>query len=208
MVVFLGYDNCYHTKRGVLVEIKQLEYFLAVCSKGSINKAAECLYTTQPNVSKVISGLEHELGRNLFNRTNKGVELTPYGKTIQQYAEVVLKNINLISSLVSPANGKRFSIATFRSDIISKILTEFFYTYGNKVLLEHHQGSVEEIADKVKSGIAEIGIVYVMEKQMNIFRHILAHKQLNFTTLGKRPICVYVGKKILITIGRVFLPKN
>lgn len=44
------------------MEIKQLKYFVAVSEKGSLNKAAECLYTSQPNVSKVISGLEKELG--------------------------------------------------------------------------------------------------------------------------------------------------
>ena len=46
-----------------LMELRQLEYFMITCEKGSFNQAAECLYTTQPNVSKVISSLEKELGR-------------------------------------------------------------------------------------------------------------------------------------------------
>ena len=37
------------------MELRQLEYFMITCEKGSFNQAAECLYTTQPNVSKVIS---------------------------------------------------------------------------------------------------------------------------------------------------------
>ena len=48
------------------MELKQLEYFMVTCEKGSFNKEAECLYTTQPNVSKGISSLEKELGRELF----------------------------------------------------------------------------------------------------------------------------------------------
>ena len=48
------------------MELRQLEYFMITCEKGSFNQAAECLYTTQPNVSKVISSLEKELGRPLF----------------------------------------------------------------------------------------------------------------------------------------------
>ena len=47
------------------MELKQLEYFTIVCEKGSFSQAAECLYTSQPNVSKVISSLEKELGRKL-----------------------------------------------------------------------------------------------------------------------------------------------
>ena len=50
------------------MEIKQLEYFVAASECGSFNKAAQCLYTSQPNVSKVVSSLEKELGRELFER--------------------------------------------------------------------------------------------------------------------------------------------
>lgn len=75
------------------MEIKQLEYFVAASEKGSFNKAAECLYASQPNVSKVISGLEKELGRDLFERNSKGIKLTPFGETIKEYAQNILKNI-------------------------------------------------------------------------------------------------------------------
>lgn len=54
------------------MELKQLEYFMVACEKGSFNQAAECLYTSQPNVSKVIGMLEQELGRALFERTSRG----------------------------------------------------------------------------------------------------------------------------------------
>ena len=74
------------------MELKQLEYFMVTCEKGSFNKAAECLYTTQPNVSKVISSLEKELGRELFERTGKGIRITPYGETVQEYAQNILHN--------------------------------------------------------------------------------------------------------------------
>ena len=61
------------------MELRQLEYFMITCEKGSFNQAAECLYTTQPNVSKVISSLEKELGRPLFERSSRGIHITPYG---------------------------------------------------------------------------------------------------------------------------------
>ena len=60
------------------MELKQLEYFMVACEKGSFNQAAECLYTSQPNVSKVIGMLEQELGRALFERTSRGLRVTPY----------------------------------------------------------------------------------------------------------------------------------
>jgi len=82
------------------LELKQLEFFVAACDRGSFNKAAECLYTTQPNVSRVISGLEKELGRELFERNSRGIQLTPFGETVREYAENVLKNIGMINRLI------------------------------------------------------------------------------------------------------------
>lgn len=50
------------------MEMKQLESFVTACERGSISQAAACMYTTQPNVSKTIRTLEHELGRPLLVR--------------------------------------------------------------------------------------------------------------------------------------------
>lgn len=177
------------------MEIKQLEYFLAVCERGSINKAAECLYTSQPNVSKIINSLERELGRELFKRTHKGIEITPYGKTIYQYAEVILKHIHLMTDIALPINSNKLSIATYRSDIVSDILTVFYEKNNSEVSIEHYQGSIEEVTDYVKKGIAEIGLVYVAEKQMKVFLHVLFHKKMEFIPLGSKSICIYVGEK-------------
>lgn len=81
------------------MELKQLEYFTIVCEKGSFSQAAECLYTSQPNVSKVISSLEKELGRKLVERSSRGLRITPYGETVRDYAKVILKHASLISSM-------------------------------------------------------------------------------------------------------------
>ena len=55
------------------MELRQLEYFMITCEKGSFNQAAECLYTTQPNVSKVISSLEKELVEKYHGVTAEGI---------------------------------------------------------------------------------------------------------------------------------------
>lgn len=175
------------------MDIKQLEYFSAVCERGSINKAAECLYTTQPNVSKVINSLESELGRALFNRSHKGMVLTPYGRTIRQYAEGVLRHVKLIQDVALQGAPSKFSIACYRSDVISALLTKFYNDYKEEVLTEYYQGSLEEITDNVQKGICEIGIVYVAKKQLQIFSHVLKHKNLLFQELCDMPICIYIG---------------
>lgn len=175
------------------MDIKQLEFFLAVCDRGSINKAADCLYTTQPNVSRVIANFEGELGRSLFERTAKGMVLTPYGNAIRQYAEIILRHVKFISNAAVPVVPNKFSVATFRSDVISKLIADLYQSDNGDLFLEHYEGSVEEITDSVKNGISEIGMVYLSKKQMKLFNHILYHKKLKFECLGVRPVCAYVG---------------
>ena len=61
--------------------------FYSIANHGSISKAAEHLYITQPAVSRSIRQLEEEMGCTLFVRTRKGVRLTQEGEILYQYIE-------------------------------------------------------------------------------------------------------------------------
>ena len=141
------------------MELKQLEYFTIVCEKGSFSQAAECLYTSQPNVSKVISSLEKELGRKLVERSSRGLRITPYGETVRDYAKVILKHASLISSMATHHNGKKFTLATYPSNMITNLLVDFYRHWGREYIVEHQEGSVEEVSNWVASGQTEIGII-------------------------------------------------
>ena len=57
--------------------IQQLFYAITITESGSMNRAAENLYITQPTLTKAIKELENELGFSLFVRSGKGMILTP-----------------------------------------------------------------------------------------------------------------------------------
>ena len=77
------------------MELKQLEYFLAVSNTGSFTRAAEQLYVSQPSVTTAIKKLEDELGLILFDRNKKQAILTSEGKIFYQHAGTVMKDISL-----------------------------------------------------------------------------------------------------------------
>ena len=58
--------------RELFLQIKQLEYLVKIVENGSISKAAEQLYITQPNLTKAVGSLEKEYGIRLFNRKARG----------------------------------------------------------------------------------------------------------------------------------------
>ena len=76
---YLGCINCTKSQGGLLMELKQLEYFVMAADLGSLSKAAEILYTTQPNVSRVVNSLENELNIKLLDRNSKGVVISKEG---------------------------------------------------------------------------------------------------------------------------------
>lgn len=177
------------------MELKQLEYFCTVCEKGSFSRAAESLYTSQPNVSKVVQSLEQELGRPLFERTSQGVRITSYGRTVQEYARAVLRNASLICAATAANKSRRLSVASLPSDSVARRVVEFHQRWSGTCTLEHREGPVEAICDWVACGIADVGIVNVAEKQVRFFRHIISHKRLVFRPVCTREALLLAGPK-------------
>lgn len=89
-----------------MIETKQLQYFLKCAEFGAFSKAAEELYTTQPNVSKVIKSLEEEIGIELFERQNNGILLNETGELIYQYAKDAMNNVKKISEFAKQLKAK------------------------------------------------------------------------------------------------------
>lgn len=73
------------------MEIYQLRTFVAVAEEGNLTRASERLFTSQPAVSAQIKALEEECGVKLFDRTPRGMTLTPEGQTLKLSAEAVLQ---------------------------------------------------------------------------------------------------------------------
>jgi len=77
------------------MELRHLRYFVAVAETGSLTVAAERrLHTSQPSLSRQIRDLEGEVGAELFNRSARGVELTPAGKAFLDHARLALTQVD------------------------------------------------------------------------------------------------------------------
>src|SRR3954452_14245427 len=76
------------------MELRQLEYFVAVVRHGRFPRAAEELWITQSALSQQVRRLEAELGVALLRRTSRGVEPTPAGEELLARAETVLAEVS------------------------------------------------------------------------------------------------------------------
>src|SRR4029453_6241939 len=72
------------------MELRQLEYFVAVAEEANFTRAAERIHVAQPAVSAQIQRLEREVGQPLLDRSRRAVRLTAAGEAVLPYARAAL----------------------------------------------------------------------------------------------------------------------
>lgn len=148
-----------------MVNLELFRVFYTVAKCGSLTKAAEELYISQPAVSQAIKQLENQLGGKLFTRTHKGMELTESGgKQIFEKVEKALKlfdeAVGRFSELKDTATG---SIRICASDTVSThFLLPYIKKYHQKypnvnIILQN--GTSNEIIDLLKNGKGDLGFI-------------------------------------------------
>ena len=81
------------------MSLDQLTYFCVAVEQGSMQKAAEVLFTFQPNISRAIKQLEDELGFSLLKRGKNGIHLTPKGEIVYKYAKSTIVNADSLKQI-------------------------------------------------------------------------------------------------------------
>lgn len=79
-----------------MLDLKQLQYFIAVTEQMNFSKAAEKLHISQPSLSNAIKKLEQEIGSPLLKRNTRNLQLTEAGELLYERAKVILKNMEVL----------------------------------------------------------------------------------------------------------------
>lgn len=147
-----------------LLNLKQLEYFVAIAEEGQITAAARRLHISQPPLSYELAQLERELGTQLVRRGPRGVALTEAGRLLHERATRILAMATATAREVSSV-GKGLT-GTLCLAVCGSVaglapgarLAELV-ALAPDVSIELREGSVPEVLELVTSGIAEVGVV-------------------------------------------------
>jgi LysR family transcriptional regulator, transcription activator of glutamate synthase operon len=128
------------------MEMKQVEYFLAVAEFRSFSVAADNLYVSQSSLSKQIMALEKELGVALFDRSKRSIILTEAGETFQKHAHRLNDEYKaLTSSLKEYKSADSLSIVAIPVIAqygITSYIAQFQTAYPNiHLILEEREAS-------------------------------------------------------------------
>ncbi len=175
--------------------IQQLNYVITISEKGSLNKAAEVLYVTQPSLTSSVRELEKELGITIFNRGGKGVTLTNDGAEFIQYArQVVTQYDRLLEKYGKGGNlRKKFGISCQHYSFAVKSFVEMVKQFDTAEYdFAIRETRTLDVINDVISSKSEIGILFLSEFNRKAMEKILRSGELEFHRLISCSAYVYL----------------
>ncbi|MGL5068049.1 MAG: LysR family transcriptional regulator [Sarcina sp.] len=118
------------------MQIDSLKYFVQVAELKSITKVASKSHISQPALSQQLSKLELELGVSLFERSNRGVEITQQGEILYNHAKSILSGYERLKQDIEIStkfkNDVRINTSSISSKfLVSNISSEMFNIFGD-----------------------------------------------------------------------------
>lgn len=146
------------------MDIRLLEYFVAVVDHGGVTRAAEALYIAQPSLSQAMRGLEREVGIGLFDRSNRRLELTPGGEAFLGQARRVLREAERarakVASVRDLESGRLTvaAVATLTVTPLSELVGRLRARHPGIQVTVQDPGSPAGVVEAVRQGRAELGL--------------------------------------------------
>jgi DNA-binding transcriptional LysR family regulator len=146
------------------MDLKQLYYFSVVAQEKQITAAAKRLYLSQPVLSYQLKQLEKSLGVKLFRRTARGIQLTPAGVVLDNYATRI---VNLsetakdkVSEMGTGAYGDlNLGVVSSSTGYMESRDWADFIANSQKVTLHIYEANTYQVVDMLADHIVDLALV-------------------------------------------------
>lgn len=147
------------------MELRTLEYFMAINREGNMLKASKYLHLTQPTLSRQIKDLEKELGITLVDRSGRNTKLTEEGKLFSERAENILELVNKAkrevlentSDIKGEINIGAAEVSSIKSflNILHKLQSNY-----NNITFNLSSGDRDDVYRDLDSGLIDFGVIF------------------------------------------------
>ncbi len=176
--------------------LQQLNYVLTIARYGSLNKAAEALYITQPSLTSSLKELENELGIKIFYRNSRGVSPTADGEEFLTSARQLYRQYELLAEKYESGKVKRkFSVSTQHYSFAVQAFVNTVKKFGTaqydfSILETKTRWVISDVAESR----SEVGILYISDYNRRYIGRMLKKNDLIFTPLTDCKAYVYLYK--------------
>ncbi|AER32639.1 LysR family transcriptional regulator [Pantoea ananatis] len=184
------------------IELRHLRYFIAVAEELHFGRAAQRLHISQPPLSQQIMQLEAETGAQLFNRTNRSVQLTPAGAQFLQDARAILLQVEQATQRAARLHrGEEgeLRIGFTSSAAFIGVMSDALYVFRQRWPNVHVQ--MQEINTR-----QQLAPLHEGKLDLGVMRNTPLPADLHHQLLLREPLCAVVHKAHpLATAGRITL---
>ncbi|MGZ3102110.1 LysR family transcriptional regulator [Streptomyces sp. H62] len=147
------------------MDVRQLEYFLAVVDRGGFNRAASTLYVSQPSLSQAVRALERDLGTELFHRIGRRAVLTQAGQALIEPARAAVRSLEVARASVSSVHELRegrLDVASMPSQAVeplTSMIRAFTQRHPGVAVAVKAVFTARDVVDAVRTGAVELGLL-------------------------------------------------
>lgn len=180
------------------MKTEQIALALAIVREGSISKAAESLFISQPTASNMLKALETELGYPLFNRTRAGMLPTSEGAEFIGYAGAIERSLDGIAQIGHTAKRVDFGVLSCQFDfaelafekLCEKYLGDGFVTTLSYLIEPNTRAATR----MVENGNADVAVVLYKKSLNEIVLRDGKERGLGITPIGEFPLVLTCNK--------------
>ena len=177
--------------------LQQLHYILTIAETGSMNKAAELLYVSQPNLTSTVKELEKEFGFAVFHRSGRGVTPTRDGAELLTYARQVWTQMEALNERFFSEDGRRrhFSVSTQHYSFAVQAFARMVRSYDTASYdFAIRETRTQAVIDDVATLTSEVGILYLSDFNRPILAKMFAAKDVELHPLTECQAYVYISR--------------
>ncbi len=178
------------------MKLEQLKQLVKIAEAGSMNKAAQEMFTARSSLSSSMKSLENELGDVLFTRSSGGIALTRYGAEVYYQAKEIIEKVDFLQEAAKINKRPKLSIASMYSSSGLLAVNELFRRCEDpRPLIDLDENTLMKVIEKVDMGLADIGIITIFDDSKEITQKKLEGTNLDFHPLMNRQMYAIVGPK-------------
>lgn len=177
--------------------LQQIHYLITIAETGSLNKASELLYVSQPSLTGAVKELERELGFTIFNRTGRGVTLTENGFDLVAHARQVWAQYETLQDHFQSSGSRkhRFGVSTQHYSFAVQAFVSLVKAYDtSRYEFAIRETRTQEVISDVTSLRSEIGVLYLSDFNRAALGKLFRTGDLTFTPLCHCNAYVYLWR--------------
>ena len=180
------------------MNILHLKYAVEISRTKSISKAAENLYMGQPNLSRAIKELEESIGITIFERTSKGIHVTPDGEEFLQYARSIISQVEDVEAMYRNGHVRKqkLSVCVPRASYISYAMADFAKCIDTDIPADifYKETNSMRTINNILNDTFNLGIVRYQTAFEKYYKSLFSAKKLVTETITEFNYCLLMSK--------------